>query len=244
MLRVGQQGFVKGNSFYQSSSTICCSDSKTNLPYLEKSEETNKKVKNICYCHCCVKNDPLVGSSLISQLSMHRQDIKMAWESEASYGNSCEQSSKVLGPPLHWVWRVIHWTSDVIFDWFEDHNSREKNYTDDTTAKKKWKLDKKVKVSEWARLAHKSSCDNQAQKVQNQCLGRQNMSTKSAKQRSARDHLKLLRTLRRSYVWTYWPIRPASKCPWFQYHGVIWGVYTLFAYIPLYSWMKRGTVWE
>lgn len=126
------------NSLIQPLSKYVCvlSDSWTDQPYLKKSKETNKNVKEICDPHCCVQNDPLVCPGLISQLAVHGQDVKMTRESESSNSYSCEETSKVFGPPLDGVCRAVHCTSDVTFNWFENHNSREENYTNDTETKK------------------------------------------------------------------------------------------------------------
>ena len=66
-----QQDFVKGHSIFHSRIQLSVSIPELNLPYLENSKETNKNVKNICYHHCCIQNDSLVGSSLMLQLPMH-----------------------------------------------------------------------------------------------------------------------------------------------------------------------------
>ena len=68
------------NSFFlKMASTIMISvKAKTReIHYLKISKETDSEIHNICDTHCNKQNDSFVLSSLISEFSVHRQDVEM-----------------------------------------------------------------------------------------------------------------------------------------------------------------------
>ena len=104
----------------------------TNLKIAKK---TNNGIQHIGYCHCRVEYYPLVGSCLISQLSMHRQNVKMASKHKSSDSSCSYNTTKVFWPQLYGIIWLLKITSQICHHWAMNNCTRQEQNTDDTRMK-------------------------------------------------------------------------------------------------------------